>query len=245
MQIDERDNYYLKNKKKLMKEFSRLAKNRKALDVLETYIDASSIDRFVKEWSEEYEKLIPQIPYIGGKKNDMTRNLIYCTFWLAMYKKLKQRGMETREIGKIIYEMMEAYFESMNFMMKKLAKAFFYLRLRNERKNRDNKNGQYSPHDWIWKYVEGDGKTFFQGTDYRECGIITFYRQHDAEEIIPYICITDYAMFRALGIGFKRTETIGMGGEKCDFRYVKNYETPRGWPPEEREEFQKYLSQKS
>lgn len=56
--------------------------------------------------------------------------------------------------------------------------------------------------------------------------------------------MSDYAMFRALGVGFKRTKTIAINCDVCDFRFVKDYQTPKGWPPESLEEFRQYLSKK-
>jgi hypothetical protein len=38
------------------------------------------------------------------------------------------------------------------------------------------------------------------------------------------------------GIGFKRTQTLAFGNSRCDFRFMKDYETSRGWPPEGLEE---------
>ncbi len=42
---------------------------------------------------------------------------------------------------------------------------------------------------------------------------------------------------RALGIGFKRTKTLATGANMCDFRFIKGYQTAKGWPPENLEEF--------
>jgi hypothetical protein len=65
--------------------------------------------------------------------------------------------------------------------------------------------------------------------------------RHGAEEVAPYVCLGDYARMRSLGIGFKRSRSISMGGERCDFRFIKGYETPRAWPPESLEEYRYYL----
>ncbi len=44
-------------------------------------------------------------------------------------------------------------------------------------------------------------------------------------------------MYKSLGVGFIRTQTIGNGDPICDFRFKKNIETISGWPPEELEEW--------
>ena len=37
--------------------------------------------------------------------------------------------------------------------------------------------------------------------------------------------------------GMKITQTIGNGASRCDFRFIKGYQTPIGWPPDDLEEF--------
>jgi hypothetical protein len=44
-----------------------------------------------------------------------------------------------------------------------------------------------------------------------------------ATEYMPYICVADFAMSRALRTGLTRTQTIQYGGECCDFRYKHNH----------------------
>jgi hypothetical protein len=78
----------------------------------------------------------------------------------------------------------------------------------------------------VFEYVEGDGTTFDWGRDYVECGIVKFLHSQEADELTPYLCQTDYALFDALGIKLKRTMTLATGCEKCDFRFKKG-EPPR------------------
>jgi hypothetical protein len=82
----------------------------------------------------------------------------------------------------------------------------------------------------VREHVEGDGVRFEWGMDYTECGIVKFLHSQGADEFTPYLCLTDYALFGALGIELKRTMTLAEGCEKCDFRFRKG-ESPSGWPP--------------
>jgi hypothetical protein len=87
------------------------------------------------------------------------------------------------------------------------------------------------PADWVRVHVEGDGSAFDWGMDYLECGIVKFLHSQGADELAPYLCLTDYALLGALGIGFKRTMTLAEGCERCDFRFKRGDTTPSGWPP--------------
>jgi hypothetical protein len=61
----------------------------------------------------------------------------------------------------------------------------------------------------------------------------------DAERFVPFFCLADFSEANILGFGFSRTQTLGFGANMCDHRYVKNYKTPRGWPPDDLPEFNK------
>lgn len=54
-------------KTNLMKDFNKLLKL--ARKVLGHYFDEAKIDQIIEEGKCEYGGLIPQLPYIGGKKN--------------------------------------------------------------------------------------------------------------------------------------------------------------------------------
>jgi hypothetical protein len=51
----------------------------------------------------------------------------------------------------------------------------------------------------------------------------------------------DYATMRATGVGFRRDQTIAIGGDRCEFRFSRARNTPRGWPPEEIDETKQWL----
>jgi hypothetical protein len=82
----------------------------------------------------------------------------------------------------------------------------------------------------VFEHVEGDAETFDWGRDYIECGIVKFLHSQGADELTPCLCLTDYALFGALGIELKRTMTLAEGDKKCDFRFKKG-DSASGWPP--------------
>ena len=57
------------------------------------------------------------------------------------------------------------------------------------------------------------------------------------EDYVPYLCLTDYAKYKALNIQLERTKTIGNGESICDFRFCKNGSPVEGWPPINVKEF--------
>ena len=58
--------------------------------------------------------------------------------------------------------------------------------------------------------------------DVHACPIVHFAKQHGVPEVVPIICrIDDLIAEHLIGIEFHRTGTIGMGAERCDFRYKR------------------------
>ena len=85
--------------------------------------------------------------------------------------------------------------------------------------------------DFVFTFVEGDGRELDYGTDIIECGIIKFFRTQNAEELVPYICVLDFPMSRAFNRGLIRTMTLAEGADKCNFRYKKDRKTQEILPP--------------
>jgi hypothetical protein len=87
------------------------------------------------------------------------------------------------------------------------------------------------PENWVFNFVEGAGQNFDWGIDYTECGIVKFFQAQSADELAPYMCLADYPMSKAFGMGLVRTTTLAGGAAKCDFRFKRGRETQDGWPP--------------
>ncbi len=181
----------------------------------------------VKEAREQVEILIPEIPYIGGDDNPMTRHLIRSTTSLALYKVMKARGKTARETGRIIYDAVvkavnklpfsPAGQPSPEFIEEKKAQA------------RESQKRRY-PGNWVWEFVEGNGEEFDYGYDFYECGVQKYYHVQGADELLPYFCFLDFATIRTSGQILLRTTTLAEGGEKCDFRF-KSADGSERWPP--------------
>lgn len=75
--------------------------------------------------------------------------------------------------------------------------------------------------NFVYEFVEGEGKDFDFGLDYKECAICKFFHEKNADEFVPYMWASDIAESKYGGLGLQRTETLAEGGNECDFRYKK------------------------
>jgi hypothetical protein len=178
------------------------------------------------ETRREFEALIPQLPYIGGKQ-PFTEFIVFTGMLLAVYRVSQAHGKTVEETGELVYEIGRAFikpspafltrfFGGMNF-------SRFYLR-RLRKRAAESHLRQY-PDDYVYNFVEGDGKTFDYGVDYLECASCKFLAKQGASELAPYLCPVDILYSDALGWGLMRTQTLAEGAPKCDFRFKKGGKT--------------------
>jgi len=218
--------YYLSRKSEILTQFDTHAK------AWRPFLVACYGDEFagavLRDAREQYEALIPEIPYIGGDENPMTRHLVRSTTSLVLYKAMKALGKTAEEVGKVVYAaVVEVVSQLPPRTFKELSAEYIAKGKEQARKSQD----RHYPEDWVWEFVEGDGMEFDYGYDFLECGTQKFYHAQDADEFLPFYCYLDFVTHRTTGWGFARSMTLAEGYEKCDFRWKKGGETRRGWPP--------------
>jgi len=232
--------YYIKNKTKLMTQFDKFLHISKEL-LLKQY-NESQIELMFNKMRKNYENLIPEIPYVGGKRNPFTLHLVDCVSILAIFLTLENEGLSFRDIGEFNYQFWEILFKIRYQKLKKAGQnpidQYFHENILTVSKSlaKISQLRKY-PEDWVMEYVPGDNKTFDYGFKYTECGIHKLFKKLGAEKYVPFFYLADYALAKVFRFGFSRTQTIGNGDPICDHRFLKNGTTPRAWPPDDLEEF--------
>jgi hypothetical protein len=222
--------YYAAQKSKLLRDFDKTFGKYGRRTLVQHYGDDLA-DQILLDSRREYEALIANIPDVGGKKNALETYLVQSAWALALFRALSNRGRTAEETGKICYEMVEARLYSYPGLIRYIVGRLRFAAELNKMKNgAAESQRRFYPGDWVWSFVEGDGKEFDFGYDMTECAICKFFHTQGADELTPYMCRTDFAVSKALGSGLSRTMTIAEGGQKCDFRFKRGRETKEGWP---------------
>ncbi len=93
------NNYYLDMQAKMMKDFARMFKcTRRSL---KKHFDEAKIAEIYEICEREYSCLIPQIPYIGGKQNSGTYNLVGGAALLAIIRSLEGEGLGNMKLAEL------------------------------------------------------------------------------------------------------------------------------------------------
>lgn len=206
--------------------------------VLGTRFGQSRARMLVQDIRGEYEALVPEMPTIGGEENMFTEWLTYGVYYLAVYRVLASQDQSIEQVGRIIYETYKTMADYPAWMLRLVGSLKYdqgYIKQLKEAAAASQER-RY-PGDWVCTFVEGDGETFDYGLDITECGICKFYHAQGADELAPYMCLSDYVVSQAFGRGLVRYKTVAEGAEVCDFRYKQGRETfvyplRNGWPPQ-------------
>ncbi len=219
--------YYVSKKGKLKRQYQRILNT--IHPVLVESWGEEDADVFQQQTLVLYsEEIIPQIPYIGGKKNPYTPFLLQTSMALALYRSVKLRGGTLEEAAELMFKGMCLIATQTPRFLLHLYGWWTNSKISFPRIRREAKESQLRryPEDWVYSFVEGDGQVFDYGIDMQECGILKFLEAQDAIELAPYLCEVDYISFHALGVELRRTKTLAFGCGTCDFRLSVNG-TPR------------------
>jgi len=217
--------YYIPCKDKLLNDFDKTF----------MLIKDKSVKQFGKEFTlmagrdirNEYEMLIPEIPYILGWRSKFLNTFLLITAQeVAAYKVLTKLGKSPEEIWVLCHEalrlrtaMIPSYKKWLlkKIMFSSFLKKIFAIRVKQHLR----------PHfgDFQVEYLVGHGDDFDWGVNYLKCGHQIFAMKHGGEKFAPYICMSDIALSDAMEWGLIRTQSLADGCTYCDFRFKKGAAT--------------------
>ena len=217
--------YYSARKERLLKDFNCSSAS----------IEASLVARYGKEFTstlqvevrQEYEKLIPEIPFIKGSRARMLNRFLLITAQeLATYKAMKKHDKPPGEAWELCHEALRFRLAEIPQWKRWLLRRFMFSRLvRKIMAKRARQQQKVSFGDFEIEYLIGEGDEFDFGVNYLQCGNYKFVKRHGGEEFAPYVCMSDIALSDAMGWGLIRTQTLADGCHHCDFRFKQGVAT--------------------
>jgi hypothetical protein len=217
--------YYSSRKEKLLKDF----------DSTSALVKGWLIARYGKEFAatlqrevrREYEKLIPEIPYIPGPRAGMLNSFMRITAQeLTAYKAMKKHGKQPGEAWELCHQALRLRLaEYPQWKIRIMKRFMFSLLVRKIVARRARLGQKHRFGDFEIEYLIGEGDNFDFGVNYLQCGNYNFVKKHGGEEFAPYVCMSDIALSDAMGWGLIRTQTLADGCPHCDFRFKQGAAT--------------------
>lgn len=211
----------------------RLLDSEPARKILESRFGADHTNTILEEAAHEYTTFASDLPYLGDDPHMNSLPMVEAAYFLALCRTLRTRLLTTEAIGKIYYEMFEAFLNVYPKWQRWLYGRLRYNRDYIERYRAyaaETQQRRY-PEDFVCHFVEGDGRTFDYGYDYTECAILKYFQRYEADEFAPYFCHIDFLLAKTFHRGLTRPTALSEGDERCEFRYKKGRPTQAGWPP--------------
>jgi hypothetical protein len=217
---------------KLVGKFDRMLK--RSGDALVDRFGEETAAVMREEMLDEYRRVIPELPYIGGRRNMLSDTLMGTAQPLAVYRVVIRHGGGVEDTGEMLHRVIRAEMERIPKVLRHLIGRYRFGRLKIRQVERAARRSQARryPGDWVFQVVEGDGNTFDTGIDHTEYGIVKFLHAQGADELTHFICDLDYVLAEAMGYGLRRTKTLAWSCDRCDFRLSKHGVTSAPWPPE-------------
>lgn len=211
--------YYVDKKDELLQNLSDTEKVFE--NVLSDSFSEKEIESISQETIDEFEDLIPQIPYVGGDENPMTEDIEKAAMVLAFCRVAEKYDLSTEEVGDIVYTGIENELQKYpHWLLRFSAGKYFSDDYIDELKNQaDLSQKKIYPGDWVSQYVPAAKGEYDYGYNFTECAIVKFFEEQNASELTPYLCKLDYLYSDYMDEGLVRTSTLAEGGEYCDFRY--------------------------
>jgi hypothetical protein len=164
-----------------------------------------------------FRNIAPDLAYLDAPHSALARALFFCAMHLAVYVALRERGVDVHAYGAA--------------MLSELA----------SQPARSPGDAESAPAGDNTAWARGTGthpgefvvEVLPAGADYdwgyniKSCAICYLYRQHDAMDLVPYMCASDDVVSDQQHQGLRRTGTIALGAHQCDFRYQADGEPRR------------------
>ena len=214
-------NHYTPHTADLLRDFDHTADLVK--DAVVSRYGQELTETLYHDMREEYETLIPHIPYIAGfRARALNTFLLIAAQELAVYKGMTKHGKTAEEAWDICHEALRLRMAQYSPIKRWLLKRVMFSGVVKRRfQQRAEAGNIHRFGDFQVRYVVGNGEDFEVGVDYIACGIHQFILDHGGEEFAPYVCLSDIALSDAMDWGLKRTETLADGCQRCDFRFKK------------------------
>ncbi len=179
-------------------------------------------DGVLADGRARYLALGPTLVYADEPDHPMAFSLFTCAALLCLYLALRDRGMDAHAFGGRMLQALsdavaarpDAESTAGTDQTSALKRSVSTLIAAGARSRSVSQPGAFQfDVGWI------DESTGHWAMEMSSCGICHLFGQHDAMDLVPYMCATDDVMSDADGQGLKRTRTIALGSSCCDFDY--------------------------
>ena len=182
---------------------------------------------------DEYGRLAPQLPDIGGWRNVFTPVMVVNGWMVALHRAMARRGRTPQDTIAVCAELSDDVFRAVPTPVLRLVGRLAFTRPVQwvfERQAARSRRRAY-PADFVYAVRVGDDGEL--ALVFEECAVNKFYAAQNVRELAPFCNFFDVTYSRLMGMGIDASQTIGLGCSTCELRY--KHGRPTAVPPALRE----------
>jgi hypothetical protein len=185
-------------------------------DVLVQLVAEEDVDDTVRDAREAFAAMEDEIPYADRPGHVMYWSSFAVFQSLATYQAASRRGIDIHAVGRAI----------LAAPLRVRAQPLPPEAPEKMREDALASQEAAAPHEFVFEIVPG-GADADWGMNITSCAVCHAFAKHDAMALVPYMCATDDKMSDAGEQGLRRTGTIALGADCCDFRFKAHGEPLR------------------
>jgi hypothetical protein len=197
---------------------------RSASLVLARHHGQAFADEVIGDARAEYERVLPEVPCIGGIRNVFQPVMTVNGWIVALHRAMSVRGKEPEDAIRVCQEVFDGWLHKLpDFVLQVIGRLLSApVRWYFERQARRSQERRYAE-DFVWRVERGPDSEMSLVFD--ECAVNKWYDAQGVRELKPYCNFVDVTYSRLMGMGVDATETIGLGCDQCALRYKHRRET--------------------
>jgi hypothetical protein len=183
------------------------------------------VDPILADARLEYERVLPEVPDIGGRRN-VFQGVMTVNGWIAAFHRaMAAHGFSAADSIRIGQQVLDGWLQRLpRFVLRAIGRILLSAPSRRyfERQALRSQDRRYAE-DFVWKLEYGAaGEVSFV---FDECAVNKWYDAQGLTALKPYCNFVDVTYSRLMGMGIDAHETIGTGCEKCALRVQHGRET--------------------
>ncbi len=164
---------------------------------------------------EAFAEMLDDLPYVDRPDHSLADAIFVCGSMLAVYQVLRGRGVDAHAWGRALHAI-----PSLPPGMEDQAPAEEFV------KDAIASQSEGAANEFVFEML-GPDETRDAGMNIKSCAICHLFGKHDAMDLVPYMCAFDDVLSDKAGQGLRRTGTIALGADHCDFRFKQGGEPLR------------------
>jgi len=173
----------------------------------------------------EYERVLPNVPDIGGIRNVYQPVMTVNGWIVALFRAMSARGLAAGDAIRVCHEALDDWLNRMPGWLLRVIGGLLLSppgRWYFERQARRSQRRRYAE-DFVWRVERGgDGELAMV---FEECAVNKWYEAEGVRELKPYCNFVDVTYSRLMGMGIDAHETIGLGCDRCALRFKHGRKT--------------------